>query len=490
MPTSPTATLVAGVHCSARQLRILVCDAATGTPLREGRAGYADGAATTPGAWLRAFGEAAAGGLLDGVAAIAVAATNHGAVPLDAQGVVLGHPLPDDDRSASGAGADLVDALGGPAAWTAATGSVPGSSSAIAQLRRFARFEPEAVTRIASVLLPHDWVTWQLLGCPPEPVTDHADASTTGYHAITGEWREDLLHLAIGRVPRTPIVLPPGGAAGRTPEGILVSAGTGAEAALALGAGLADGDVVLSVDTTGTVFAPHPVAVADPTGVVGSYADATGRYLPRVRTVNAARVLRGTATTLGVDAEEFDRIALESTPGAGGLVLLPYLDGEQVPDLPHAAGTLTGLRLESMTPSGLARAAVEGMLCGLADALDVLRDHDVAVNRLILVGPGARSAAVAEVAPALLGLPTAVPPAALAGRFVALGAARQAAWALFGELPGWPAGVGAFAESDEEALALGDAVRQQYRDVRDRLHPGAVAPPREGAEPGGRHRRG
>ncbi|WP_406282155.1 FGGY-family carbohydrate kinase [Embleya sp. NBC_00896] len=490
MPTSSTPTLVAGVHCSARQLRILVCDAATGTPLRQGRAAYAEGAATTPGAWLRAFGEAAAGGLLDGVAAIGVAAQNHGAVPLDGQGVVLTHPLPDDDHGASGAAADLVDSLGGPAAWTAATGSVPGSSSAIAQLRRFARFEPDAVARIASVLLPHDWVTWQLLGCPPDAVTDRADASTTGYYATTGEWREDLLHLAIGRVPRTPIVLPPGSAAGRTPEGVLVSAGTGSEAALALGAGLADGDVVVALGTTATAFTPHPVSVVDPTGVVGSYADATGRYLPLVRTLNAARVLRGTAAMLGLDADEFDRAALESTPGASGLVLLPYLDGEHIPDLPHAAGTLTGLRQESMTPSALARATVEGTLCGLSDALDVLRDRDIAVERLILVGPGARSAAVEAIAPALLGLPTAVPSAALAGRHVAQGAARQAAWALFGVLPAWPSGVGEFIEPDEDALALGDAVRAQYREVRDRLHPGAVAPPREGVEAGGRHRRG
>ncbi|MFE2867872.1 FGGY family carbohydrate kinase [Embleya sp. NPDC059259] len=490
MPTSPTPTLVAGVHCSARQLRILVCDAETGTPLRQGRAAYAEGAATTPGAWLRAFGEAAAGGLLDDVAAIAVAAQNHGAVPLDAQGVILGHPLPADDPGASGAAADLVDGLGGPAAWTAATGSVPRSSSAIAQLRRFARFEPEAVGRIASVLLPHDWVTWQLLGCPPDPVTDRADASTTGYYATTGEWREDLLHLAIGRVPRTPIVLPPGGAAGRTPEGVLVSAGTGAEAALALGAGPADGDVVVAIGTIGTAFASHPVSLADPTGVVASYADATGRHLSLTRTLNAARVLRGTASMLGLDAEAFDRAALECTPGACGLVLLPYLDGEQIPDLPHAAGTLTGLRPESMTPQALARASVEGMLCGISDSLDVLRDRDVAVERVILVGPGARSAAVSTIAPALLGMPTAVPAAALAGRYVAQGAARQAAWALFGALPAWASGVGTFVEPDEEELAFGDAVRAQYREVRDRLHPGAVPPPCEGAELGGRHRRG
>lgn len=487
MPTRSTPTLVAGVHCSADRLRILVCDAATGTPLRQGHAPYADAAATTPGAWLRAFGEAAAGGLLDGVAAIGVAAQNHGAVPLDAQGVVLAHPLPIDDRGASVAAADLVDALGGPAAWTAATGSVPGSSSAIAQLRRFARFEPDMVARITSVLLPHDWITWQLLGCPPEPVTDSGDASTTGYQATTGEWREDLLHLAIGRVPRTPIVLGAGDAAGRTPEGVLVSAGTGAQAAFALGAGLSDGDVVVAIGATGTMFTPHAVSVADPTGRVASYADATGRRLPQVDTLNAVRVLRGTATMLGLEAADFDRAALEATPGASGLVLLPYLDGESIPDLPHAAGTLTGLRLESMTPSCLARAAVEGTLAGLADALDVLRARDIAVERLVLIGPGARSDALRTIAPGLLGLPTAVPEGSVAGRFTVQGAARQAAWALFGVLPQWPSPVGEFVDPGEEETALGDAVRAQYREVRDRLHPGAVLP--EDADQAGRRRR-
>src|SRR5258705_13867482 len=126
--------------------------------------------------------------------------------------------------------------------------------------------------------------------------------------------------------------------------------------------------------TSGTVFAVHDRPTADPSGIVAGFASATGGYLPLVCTLNAARVLTATARMLGTDLAGLDRLALSAPAGAGGLVLLPYLDGERTPNLPEAAGTLTGLRRANMTPENLARAAGEGMLCGLADGLAALRE--------------------------------------------------------------------------------------------------------------------
>ena len=180
---------------------------------------------------------------------------------------------------------------------------------------------------------------------------------------------------------------------------------------------------------------------------------------------------------------------MKSTPGAYGLVLLPYLEGERTPNLPHTAGTLSGLRRESMKPEHLARAAFEGMLCGLADALDVLRGRGVEVRRVFLLGPAAELPAVQAAAPALFGTQVVVPQPA---DYAAIGAARQAAWAL-GRLAGHarprppPAWQGAAAQVFEpgEELAVGQAVRQQYVAVREQTHPGAFSEPAHASAPAG-----
>lgn len=482
--------LVAGVHCSHRSARIVVCDGDDGTVLRQTVVRFADGAHGDPVSWLRAFGEAAGGGTLDGVEAIGVTAQGHGLIALDGQGVVVAPPLPQDDISASGSAAELAEELGGPGAWYDATGLVPSHTTAVSHLRRLARHEPDEAARVAAAALPHDWLTWQLLGCPAELTTDRSDASTTGYWSPeTGTWRDDLAERAFGRALRLPRLVAPGEAAGRTPEGVLISAGAGAEAALAFGLGLEHGDVVVAVGASGAAFAVHDEIPLDAGPALVCLADATGRRMPLVRTLNAVRVLRGAAAMLGVDTAGYDELALRSTPGACGLVMLPYLDGEDVPHLPHAAGTLTGLHRESMTPEAFARAATEGMMCGLADGLDVLRRNGVPVERAVLVGVGARSAAVRAVAPMLLGLPVAVPDPADSARAAALGVARQAAWALSGkpDVPAWPRPGADFTALSDEDAAIGTAVREQYRDVRNRLHPEAAAA--DAAPNPGRHRR-
>ncbi|RYI98622.1 MAG: xylulose kinase, partial [Actinomycetales bacterium] len=147
-------------------------------------------------------------------------------------------------------------------------------------------------------------------------------------------------------------------------------------------------------------------------------------------------VLDATARLLGVDHAGLSALALAAEPGAGGLVHLPYLEGERTPNLPTATGSLEGMTLGSMTRENLARAAVEGLWCLLHGALDALRAQGIAARSVTLVGGGAQSEAVRAVAPAVLGMPVTVPQAA---EYVALGAARQAAWVLSGhaEPPGW-----------------------------------------------------
>jgi xylulokinase len=458
-------TLVAGVDSSTQACKVVVRDAATGQLRRQGRAPHPDGTEVDPAAWWRALQAAVedAGGLED-VAAVGVGAQQHGMVCLDDAGQVVRPALLWNDTRSAGAAAELVAEGGGPRAWAAAAGSVPVASFTVTKLRWLADHEPAAAARVAAVCLPHDWLTWRLAGAAglASLTTDRGDASGTGYWSpATGSYRPHLLRLALGADALVPAVLDPAASPGETAAGAVLAAGTGDNMAAALGLGARPGDVVVSVGTSGTVFAVSERPAADPSGAVAGFADATGRFLPLVCTLNAARVLDAAAGMLGVDHHRLSELALSAPPGAGGLTLVPYLEGERTPNRPHATGALHGLRLGNSTPACLARAAVEGLLCGLADGLDALVAEGVEVRRVLLIGGGARSEALRRIAPAVLGHPVVVPPPA---EYVADGAARQAAWALEGgdEPPGW-----AQAGAGTHQAAPTPAVRERYAACRD-----------------------
>ncbi|NMH96106.1 xylulokinase [Pseudonocardia acidicola] len=459
--------MVAGVDSSTQATKVVVVDAATGSVLREGRAAHPPGTEVDPREWWSALAEACAGGLLDGVSAISVAGQQHGMVLLDRAGEPVRDALLWNDTRSAQAAEDLIAELGGAGAWVSAVGTVPVASITATKLRWTARAEPGTAERAARVMLPHDWLTWLLMGRPGEAVTDRGEASGTGYWSTTtGEYRPDLLDLAFGRDLDVPRVCAPGEGAGRAAElvpGAVVAAGTGDNMGAALGAGAERGDVLVSIGTSGTVFAAHDVPVADTSGVVAGFADATGGYLPLVATLNAARVLRAGADLLGVDLAELDRLALSAEPGAGGLVVLPYLEGERTPNRPTARGAVAGLTGANATPANLARAVVEGMLCGLADGLDGLVAHGVPVRRVLLIGGGSRSAAVQALAPLVFGVPvTVLAPA----EYVALGAARQAAWALTGSAPDWARPEEASIDLPVDGAEIAAAVRGRYALVR------------------------
>ena len=433
-------TLVAGIDSSTQSCKVVVRDAESGALVREGRARHPEGTEVHPDHWWRALQEAvsAAGGL-DDVAAVAVGGQQHGMVCLDEDGAVVRPALLWNDTRSAGAAADLVAELGGPQAWADAVGVVPVASLTVTKLRWLAEHEPEHARRTAAVALPHDWLTWRLAGAAglESLVTDRSDASGTGYwSAEDGSYRTDLLERAFGRTPHVPRVAGPRDQVGTTVGGAVLGPGAGDNAAAALGLAAGPGDVVLSIGTSGVVTAVAGTSSRDATGTVAGFADATGRFLPLVCTLNAARVLDGTARMLGVDLQGLSDLALSAPPGAEGLVLVPYLEGERTPNLPDATGSLHGLTLRTTTPAHLARAAVEGMLCGLAAGLDALVAEGVEPRRVLMVGGGAASDAVRRIAPSVLGVPVDVP---TPGEYVADGACRQAAWALSGgaEPPAW-----------------------------------------------------
>jgi xylulokinase len=341
---------------------------------------------------------------------------------------------------------------------------VPVAAFTATKLSWLHRSHPEAWSRIARVLLPHDYLTHRLTGAY---TTDRGDASGTGYWSpATGQYRWDILATIDAERDWTdvvPLVLGPLDVAGEW-NGCRVAVGTGDNMAAALGLGLAPGDAALSVGTSGTAFAVSDHPTADPSGAVAGFADATGHFLPLVCTSNAAKVLDAVARLLGVDHDEFDRLALAGVGDANVPILLPYFDGERTPNRPDAAGIMGGLRSD-VTREQFALGAVQGVACGLLDAFDALTRVAPVSGRVVLTGGGARSRALRAVLAGLLPVPT-----LLAGvdQAVSTGAAVQAA-AVAGDTDHatvqarWGLG------GDESAVDGVDSgnVRDRYAELRD-----------------------
>jgi xylulokinase len=460
--------LVAGVDSSTQSTKIVLCRAEDGAVVSQRSAPHPTGTECDPEAWWAALQEADAG-LLSRAAAIGVAGQQHGMIVLDRDGRVIRPALLWNDLRSAGAASDLIREQGGPGWWAANTGSVPTASFTVTKLRWLADHEPASAKQADTVLLPHDWLTWRLRsdvggrgGKAAEVVTDRGDASGTGYFSTPDStWLPDLASSAIGHPISLPRIAQPADVVGETSWGAALSAGTGDNMAAALGLGLQPGDLAISIGTSGTVFAFSSVPAADESGAVAGFADATGHFLPLVCTINAGLVLSAMANLLGVGLDELSALALASTPGAEGMTILPYLDGERTPDRPNATGVLRGLTTRNATRENLARAGVEAVLASLASVGNLLTRHGVHRRRVLLIGGAAKSAAICTLAPGIVGSPVIVP---APGEYVALGAARQAAWALAGSAgpPLWPAPPAQEYDSEEQPEIL-----QRHERLRD-----------------------
>jgi xylulokinase len=435
--------LIAGVDSSTQSVKVVIRDAHTGQLVREGRASHPDGTEVDPAHWLTglhaAFNDA---GGLDDVEAISIAGQQHGMVALDSDGEVIRPALLWNDTRSAKEAEDLNREVGGDHVIARKVGSKLVASFTASKVRWMADHEPDNASRVASIALPHDWLSWQLQGGKDlsKLFTDRSDASGTGYFdPSTSHYREEIVRLALRHDQNftLPRIIEPSQFGGTTLAGIPIAAGAGDNAGAALGLQAQPGDVVVSLGTSGTAFAVSETPTHDPSGAVAGFADATGRYLPLVCTLNAARILDAACRILGKTHDEVAQLALAAKPGANGLTLLPYFEGERTPNRPKATGVFAGMNLNNSNPEDIARAMVEGMLAGLADAVDSLVALGVGINRILLIGGAAKNPAVPVIASALFGREVLVPPA---GEYVANGAAKQAAWALLGQMPTWDLG--------------------------------------------------
>ncbi|MFE4620309.1 FGGY family carbohydrate kinase [Streptomyces sp. NPDC056747] len=508
-------SVVIGVDSSTQSTKAVAVDAVTGELLAVGRAphtvtGTGGARESDPEEWWTALGAAVraavrgAGVPADSVTGIAVAGQQHGLVTLGADGRPLRPALLwNDTRSAPQAAALAAD-LGGPEAWLERTGSVPVASMTAAKWQWLREHEPAHAAATTGVRLPHDYLTERLTG---HAVTDPGDASgtcwygnggadgSTGAHASPGAnetngttdadraqgdaydaqgdaygapdaaydapgdaYDPTILNLLGLDEALLPAVAPTGAARVGTltaaaaealglPRTVVVAAGTGDNMAAAVGLGLGGAGLldhpVVSLGTSGTVFAATRTRPDRP-GLAG-FAGTDGTYLPLGCTLNCTLAVDRFATLLGLDRED------AAPGGAGGVVVLPYLDGERTPDLPHAAGLVTGLR-HTTDPRTILGAAYEGAAFTVLRALDELlaacgldpKEPAVRDRPLRLIGGGARGRAWTDTVRRLSGRPLVVP---AAGELVALGAAALAAGAVTGEDPvalatAWGTGAG------------------------------------------------
>ncbi|GGO41563.1 xylulose kinase [Streptomyces daqingensis] len=463
--SAPEGPLVVGVDSSTQSAKALVVDAATGQVVARGQAPHTvtpgPGHESDPEEWWSALEGALeqCGPSVREVSAVSVGGQQHGLVTLDTAGRPVRPALLWNDVRSAPQSDRLIERLGGPRAWADRIGSVPGPAFTVTKWAWLCENEPDAAAATAAVRLPHDYLTGRLTGAG---TTDRGDVSGTGWWAGSdGSYDEETLEL-IGLPPELlPRVLEPGEAAGTVrpglplPAGALVAAGTGDNMAAALGLGLTPGLPVLSLGTSGTVYAVSERRPADPTGTVAGFADARGDWLPLACTLNCTLAVDRVASLLSLGRE-----AVES---GGDLALLPFLDGERTPNLPYASGLLSGLR-HSTTAGQVLQAAYDGAVFSLLRALDqVLGDDGRPDAPLLLIGGGAKGTAWRETVRRLSGRPVLVP---RAEELVALGAAAQAAGLLLEEDPAAVARRWGTAEGPSyEAVPRDDAALTRIADA-------------------------
>jgi xylulokinase len=473
-----------GVDCGTQSTRVLVVDATSEEVLGAGRAPHelverADGTREQDPAWWIAALEAASRQALHEtgdveVAGIGVSGQQHGLVSLDAADRPVRPAKLWNDTTTVAECQHLTDAVGGAQAALALTGNsflVGYTAPKVLWLRRH---EPENYAATQRMCLPHDFLNLWLTGTF---ATEPGDASGTAYFDVRRRtYSQQVLSVIDDQRDwqRTlPPVVPSLSVLGRLrPEaasrlglqpGVPVSAGGGDNMMAALGVGaVTEGPVVVSLGTSGTGFAHRDQPAVDPLGEASAFCDSAGGWLPLVTTLNCTVATEWCLRLFGLDHTDFEAALSASPPGADGLTFLPYLGGERTPNHPTGAGVFTGVRASHM-PQEFVRAVVEGVTFGLSYALRALQRSGVQAREISLVGGGAGSDAWAQLCADIFALPVVRPPQTEAG---ALGAARQARWAVDGvAVNATPTGLQRFQPVPAPGLAEAGQRADALRDV-------------------------
>ncbi|HTQ37238.1 MAG TPA: xylulokinase [Steroidobacteraceae bacterium] len=396
------------------------------------------------------------------VGAIGVSGQQHGFVPLDAAGQVLAPAKLWCDTSTQLECDEIMAAAGGVARCIELAGNPILAGYTASKLPWTRKHRPGAYARLASILLPHDYVNFWLTG---ERWMEHGDASGTGWLDVrTRRWSDAMLK-ATDANRDLAALLPPLVAANATfriapaiadelglPRTVRVSAGGGDNMMAAIGTGnVAPGMLSMSLGTSGTLFACADHPVVDALAGWAAFCSSTGGWLPLVCTMNCTVATENVAHAFGFSSRDGDAVMAGTAPGAGGLGMLPFFNGERTPDLPRARASFYGMDSGNFTRGNAYRAAMEGATHALRNGFDALCAAGLAFDAIRLTGGGSQSAAWRQMIADVFELPVEVPAQAEGAAF---GAALQALWAT--QTAGRPADLLALArEHVPMAAALG-----------------------------------
>ncbi|MCB1628681.1 MAG: xylulokinase [Xanthomonadales bacterium] len=371
------------------------------------------------------------------IAAIGVSGQQHGLVPLDAAGKVLAPAKLWCDTSTQRECDEIMQSVGGGMRCVEAAGNPILAGYTASKVPWTRKHRPEAYARLATILLPHDYVNFWLTG---ERWMECGDASGTGWLDVRNRrWSAALLAATDAQrdlaeclpplfAPDSVFTLAPVSAEELgLPRGVRVSAGGGDNMMAAIGTGNVEPGVLsMSLGTSGTLFAHADRPVVDPAASWAAFCSSTGGWLPLICTMNCTLATESVARAFGFSSRDGDAVMAETQPGAAGLLMLPFFNGERTPDLPHARAGLFGMDPVNLTRGNAYRAAMEGATYALRNGLDALRAAGLQFDAIRLTGGGSNSAAWRQMVADVFDLPVDVPEQAEGAAF---GAALQALWA-------------------------------------------------------------
>lgn len=438
-----------GIDSGTQGTKALVVDAATGRVLGRGRAphtaveGLGPGASEQdPAVWVRAAEEAVAAALRRAridpakVVALGVSGQQHGFVPLDARGRVIRPAKLWNDTSTIAENEDLVAALGGTKRAIARLGLSPAVGFTASKILWLKRREPKSFGRLATVLLPHNYLNRWLTG---RAHMEYGDASGTGLMDVRRLRWDEAAVAAVdpglgGKLPPLSHPREPVGfvrkavAAGFGFGRVLVAAGGGDNMMGAIGSGnVRPGICTLSLGTSGTVYAYSGRPFVDPEGEIAAFCDSTGGWLPLLCTMNVTNTTEIVKALFGLDNARLERLARRTDAGAGGLLFLPFVDGERVPVLPSSSAVFFGLDRRTFDAAHIVRSVMEGVILNLGYGFGRMRGLGLRPSEIRATGGGSRSRLWLQIAADVLGTPVVTLRETEAAAY---GAALQSVWSL------------------------------------------------------------
>ncbi|WP_409526404.1 xylulokinase [Nitrincola sp. MINF-07-Sa-05] len=438
-----------GVDCGTQGTKVVILERRSARILGEGYAAHAMNSNAngrreqSPEWWVEAFVSAYRMAVdkaaIDTrqICGIGVSGQQHGLVVLDKHGEVIRPAKLWCDTETAAENERLLEQLGGDKGSIEQLGLVLATGYTLSKLAWLKRHEPESFARIAHILLPHDYINYWLTG---ELASEYGDASGTGYFDIrTRCWQTDVLalvssspHMQQALPALLPAEMPVGYVSAERArllglsDRVIVSSGGGDNMMGAIGTGnVSEGVVTMSLGTSGTLYASSATPPATVRPALAAFCSSANNWLPLICTMNLTGVTNQVRTLLDLDLQRFNSLAALASPGSDGITMLPFLNGERVPALPTASGSILGLNMHNMTQENLCRAVMEGTSYSLRYGLDCLREEGIRPTTLRVTGGGAKSPVWRQLLADLMNTPVISP---VESEAAALGGAIQAIW--------------------------------------------------------------